>query len=176
MRVFACAVVLSASVMAPPVFAGQIEDDLATIHAALAGAWTGTLAVTDPETGEHVEEPDSFAFVVTSADGLDSAMWSAGSLEWAEYEQDGVYRIRNWNPRGHSNDVRIRLAVIERPDASGNAVWIMDGEPEMSDGTLREARETFTLKDGVLTLEGGLRPVGSDEPFSSIVSGTWTRQ
>ena len=175
MRALACAALLPASLIASSAFATETEDALAAIHTALAGSWSGTIAVVDPATGQRVEEPDAFVFVVTSEDNLDSAMWSASSLEWAEYQQDGVYRIRNWNPRGVGNDVSIRAAVLEGPDASGDAVWILDGEPEMSDGTLREARETFTLKDGVLTLEGGLRPLGSDEPFSSIVSGTWTR-
>ena len=176
MRAFACAAALAASALSSPASAAELEDALIAIHAALAGSWAGTVAAVDPETGERSEEADSFAFAVTSEDGLDSTMWNAGFVEWAEYRQDGVYSIRFWNAEGHSNAVSIRFAVLEGPDESGNAVWIMDGEPEMSDGTLRESRETFTLRDNVLTMEGGLRPVGSDEPFSSLVRGTWTRQ
>src|SRR5690606_49276 len=141
---------------------------------AMVGHWSGKVGGTD-ESGEKFEADDDFTFVVTSEDGLDSATWSADTLELATYEADGRYRIRNWNRAGRQGGVEYRLRIVEGPDAAGNGAWVLGLEQTASDGTAMETLEHFTLDEDLLRMEIEMRPAGSDEPFGTVVTGTWSR-
>jgi len=163
-----CAVLLS------PASADEFTDSLASLRRAMVGHWSGQLSGTDA-SGEKFEVDDDFTFVVTSEDGLDSATWSTDTLEIATYEADGRYRIRNWNRAGRQGGVEYRLRIVQGPDAAGNGAWVLELEQAASDGTAMETLEHFTLDENQLRMEIEMRPAGSDEPFETMVTGTWSR-
>jgi len=155
--------------------ADELSDAIVALHRALAGHWSGELVEVDPATDTARTVDDAFTFAVTSEDGLNSALWSADSLEWAEYQSDGLYRIRTWTPNVERR-VEIRVQVVQAPDASGNGAWTLEGTSTRRDGTQMEYRELFTIDSDVLTLEGGMRPAGSESAFEQRVTGTWSRR
>lgn len=162
------------AVLVSPASADDFTDSLASIRRAMVGHWSGELSGTDA-SGEQFEADDDFTFVVTSEDGLDSANWSADTLEIATYEADGRYRIRNWNRTGRQGETEYRLRIVEDPDVAGNAAWVLELRQTASDGTVMETREHFTLDENTLHMEIEMRPAGSDEPFETMVTGTWSR-
>lgn len=167
--------VLSTVVLAASVSADEFTDSLASIRRAMEGHWVGELSGVDA-SGEEFEVNDSFTFVVTSDDGLDSATWSAGSLEIAMHEGDGQYRIRNWNQTGRRGETRYRLRITEKPDKSGNGTWLLELRQRTSDGTLMETLEHFILDEDTLQMTIEMRPAATDEPFHTKVTGTWSRK
>jgi hypothetical protein len=166
--------VLGAVILVAPASADEFTDSLALFKRAMAGHWSGKLSGTDG-SGQKFEVDDAFTFVVTSADGLDSATWSASSLEVASYEGDTRYRIRIWNRTGRQSETDLQVRIAEGPDASGNGVWLLDLQQRASDGTVMEARERFSLDENTLRMSIEMRPEGSDEPFDTKVVGTWAR-
>jgi hypothetical protein len=119
-RVFIAVGVLVSVVLAVPVSADEFTDALALLKRAMAGHWSGQLTGTD-NTGQKFEEEDAFTYVVTSEDSLDSATWSAGSLEIATYEGDGRYVLRSWNRAGRQSETPLRARIADEPDAAGAA-------------------------------------------------------
>src|SRR5690606_36082211 len=154
--------------------AEEFTDSLASLRHAMAGQWSGEVSGTDG-SGERFEVSDDFTFVVTSDDGLDSATWSAETLEIAIHEGDHRYRIRNWNRTGRQGEIQYQLRIVENPDASGNGAWVLELEQTASDGTVVEAREHFTLDENVLRMSIEMRPADSGEPFATMVHGPWSR-
>lgn len=159
---------------AAPSAADEFTDSLASLRRAMAGHWSGAVAGTDA-SGETFETRDDFTFAVTSEDGLDSATWSADTLEIATQVGDGLYRVRNWNRTGRQGGVEYRVRILEGPDAEGNGTWVLELEQTRSDGVVMELREYFTLNDDSLRMEIEMRPSGSDGPFETTVTGTWSR-
>lgn len=90
------------------------------------------------------EDEDAFTYVVTSEDGLDSATWSAGSLEIATYEGDGRYVLRGWNRAGRHSETPLRVRIADEPDVAGNGAWVLELEQRAADGSVMETRERFT--------------------------------
>jgi hypothetical protein len=156
------------------VSADELTDSLAFLKRAMAGHWSGELTGTD-NTGEKFEAEDAFTYVVTSEDGLDSATWSAGSLEIATYEGDGRYSLRSWSRAGRQSETPLRVRVTENPDVAGNGAWVLELEQRASDGTVMEAHEHFTLDDNSLHMTIVMRPAGSNDPFETKVTGMWAR-
>lgn len=154
--------------------ADEFTDSLALLRQAMVGHWSGSLSGTDA-SGVKFEVDDDFTFVVTSEDGLDSASWSAETLEIATHEGDGRYRIQNWNRTGRQGGVQYQLRIVDDPDASGNGAWVLELQQEAADGTLMEAREHFALDEDALSMVIEMRPAGSDEPFETMVQGAWSR-
>ncbi len=167
--------VLSCVVLAAPASADELTDSLASIRRAMVGHWSGELSGTDA-SGQKFEVDDAFTFVVTSEDGLNSATWGADTLEIAMYEGDSVYRIRNWNQSGRQNEIQLRVRIVEDPDASGNGAWMLELQQRASDGTSMETREHFSLDENALRMTIEMRPAGSDEPFETKVTGTWSME
>lgn len=166
---------LSCAVMVAPASADEFTDSLASIRRAMVGHWSGEVSGTDA-SGEKFEADDAFTFVVTSEDGLNSATWSAETLEIATYEGDSVYRIRNWNQTGRQNEIRLQVRIAEDPDPSGNGTWILELQQRASNDTLMDVREHFTLNENTLQMIIEMRPAGSDESFETIVAGRWSRE
>ena len=158
--------------LAAPVSADELTDSLASLKRAMAGHWSGQFTGTD-NTGQEFEAEDAFTYVVTSDDGLDSATWSAGSLEIAKYEGNGRYVLRSWNRAGRQSETPLQVRIADDPDAAGNGAWL-ELEQRAVDGTVMEAHERFTLADDTL-LTIDMRPAGSDQPFETMVTGTWSR-
>jgi hypothetical protein len=166
--------VLTSVVLASPVSADEFTDSLASLKRAMAGHWSGALTGID-NTGERFEAEDAFTYVVTTENGLDSATWSAGSLEIAKYEGDGRYSLRSWSRAGRQSETPLRVRITEIPDAAGKGAWVLELEQRASDGTMMEAHEHFTLDDNSLHMTIVMRPAGSNEPFETKVTGTWER-
>jgi len=154
--------------------ADEFTDSLASMRRAMAGHWTGRLSGTD-SGGEQFDVDDEFTFVITSEDGLDSATWSADTLELATYEGDGRYRIRNWTRSGRQGGLEYRLRIVEGPDAAGNGAWVLELEQSADDGSDVEMREHFRLDGNMLGMEIEMRPAGSDDPFETVITGAWSR-
>jgi hypothetical protein len=158
-----------------PASADEFTDSLASIRRAMVGHWSGELIGTDA-SGETFQVDDAFTFVVTSEDGLNSATWSTDTFEIATYAGNSVYRIRNWNQSGPQNEIQLQLRIVEDPDASGNGAWVLELQQRTSDGTPMETHEYFTLDGDTLRMNIEMRPAGSDEPFETMVTGTWSRE
>lgn len=169
-------VVALGMLLAVPASADDLADSLASIRRAMAGHWSGAVSGADVSSGETFEEDDAFTFAVTSEDGLDSALWSAASVELADYESDGRYRIRNWNIAGRHRKLRLGVRIAEEPDSAGNGAFVYEGEWASPDGALMEAREEFSLDGDTLRMTVEMRPAGSNEPFETTVTGMWTRE
>jgi hypothetical protein len=166
---------LACGVLAAPAAADELTDSLASIRRAMVGHWTGVVSGSDA-SGEHFEAEDAFTFVVTSEHGLDSATWSADALEIATHEGDGVYRIRNWNRAGRQNETRYQVRIEREPDISGNGDWVLELQQTASDGTTMETLEHFSLNGNAMRMSIEMRPEGSDEPFRTMVTGSWSRR
>ena len=165
---------LVCTTFAVPAWCDEFTDSLASIRHALEGHWIGVVGGSDA-SGESFEFEDEYTFVVTSDDGLDSAQWSTDALEIATHLGEGVYRIRNWNIAGGRNATQYRLR-IERPlDTSGNAAWVLELEQTASDGTVLDTLEHFSLNGDSQQMLIEMRPLGSDEPFETVVTGSWTK-
>jgi hypothetical protein len=162
------------SLLAEPAASDEFTESLSAIRRATEGYWTGVVRGSDA-SGESFEAEDAFTFVVTSDDGLNSATWSTDALEIATYERDGIYRIRNWNRSGGRNEIQYELRIEELPDASGNGEWVLVLEQTASDGTVMETLEHFSLDGDAMRMLIEMRPQGSDEPFETVVTGSWTR-
>jgi hypothetical protein len=167
--------VLSCVLLVAPASADEFADSFASIRRAMVGHWSGNVSGADA-SGKRFEAEDAFTFVVTSEDGLDSATWSADTLELATHEGDGRYRIRNWNPTGRQNELQLQVHIANDPDASGNGAWVLALQQRASDGTYMEAREHFALEGNTLRMTIEMRPAGSDAPFETQVTGTWSRE
>jgi len=76
-------------VLVAPASADEFTDSLPSLKRAMAGHWSGQLTGTD-NTGQPFETEDAFTYAATSEDGLDSATWSAGSLEIAACDANVV--------------------------------------------------------------------------------------
>jgi hypothetical protein len=161
-------------VLTAPAFADELTDSLASLKRAMAGHWSGRLTGTD-NTGQRFEDEDAFTYVVTGEDGLDSATWSADSLEIAKYEGDGRYVLRSWNRAGRQSETPLRVRVADAPDAAGNGAWVLELEQRAADGKVMETHERFTLAHDTLQMTIDMRPAGSDEPFETMVTGSWSR-
>jgi hypothetical protein len=161
-------------ILAAPVSADEFTDSLASLKRAMAGHWSGQLTGTD-NTGQKFEAEDAFTYVVTSEDGLDSATWSAGSLEIAKHEGNGRYMLRSWNRAGRQRETPLQVRIADDPDAAGNGAWVLELEQRAADGSVMEAHERFTLADDTLQMTIDMRPAGSDQPFETMVTGTWSR-
>src|SRR5690606_5277589 len=135
---------------------------------------SGQLTGTD-NTGQKFEDEDAFTYVVTSEDGLNSATWSASSLEIASYEGDGRYVLRSWNRAGRQSETPLRVRIADEPDAAGNGAWVLELEQRAADGSVMETHERFTLSDDRLEMTFDMRPAGSDQPFETMVTGSWLR-
>ena len=166
--------VLGCSVWMAPASSDELTDSLASLRRAMAGHWIGVVSGSDAG-GQEFEVEDAFTFVVTSEDGLDSATWSADTLEIATHEGDGVYRIRNWNRAGRHNEIRYRMRIEKEPDASGNGDWVLQLQQTAADGAVMETREHFSLDGDALRMIIEMRPDGSGEPFQTKVTGRWSR-
>jgi hypothetical protein len=165
---------LTSAMFAVSASADEFTDSLAALKRAMAGHWAGQLTGTD-NTGQTFEDEDAFTYVVTSDDGLDSATWSAGSLEMAKYEGDGRYSLLSWNRAGRQSATPLRVRIADDPDAAGNGAWVLELEQRASNGTVMETHERFTLDEDTLRMTIEMRPAGSDEPFETMVTGTWAR-
>jgi hypothetical protein len=165
---------LGCFVWAAPAWADELTDSLASIRRAMVGHWTGVVSGSDA-SGEQFEAEDAFTFVVTSEDGLDSATWSADALEVATHEGNGIYRIRNWNRAGRQNEIRYRVRIEKEPDISGNGDWVLELQQTASDGTAMETLEHFSLNGNAMRMSIEMRPEGSNEPFKTMVTGSWSR-
>jgi len=152
----------------------ELDNALASMRRAMVGHWSGAIAGTDA-SGRAFEVEDAFTFVVTSDDGLDSATWSAETLEIATYEGNGRYRIRNWNSAGRQGTLEYTLRIVEGPDSRGNGTWVLEFEQPRADGAVMESRECFTLHEDALEMRMEVRPAGSGEPFETVVTGTWNK-
>lgn len=141
----------------------------------MVGHWAGVVSGSDA-SGEQFEAEDAFTFVVTSEDGLDSATWSADALEIASHEGNGVYRVRNWNRTGRQNEIRYQVWIEKQPDASGNGDWVLELQQTASDGTAMETLEHFSLNGNAMRMSIEMRPEGSNEPFKTMVTGSWSRR
>jgi hypothetical protein len=166
---------LTSLVLVTGAAADELTDSLASIRRAMVGHWSGELRGTDA-SGEQFEVDDAFTFVVTSEDGLDSATWGADTLEIATYEGGSLYRIRNWTRTGRQNEIPLKVRIVEAPDASGNGSWTLELEQRAADGTIMETLEHFALDQNTLRMTIEMRPAGSDEPFQTEVTGTWSRE
>jgi hypothetical protein len=166
---------LGCCVLAAPASADELTDSLASIRRAMVGHWTGVVRGSDA-SGEQFEAEDAFTFVVTSEDGLDSATWSADALEVAKHEGNGIYLIRNWNRAGRQNEIRYRARIEKEPDISGNGDWVLELQQTASDGTAMETLEHFSLNGHAMRMSIEMRPEGSNEPFKTMVTGSWSRR
>jgi hypothetical protein len=126
-------------------------------------------------SGQRFEDDDTFTYVVTSEDGLDSATWSVRSLEIANYVGEGRYNVRSWSSAGRRSETPLRVRVTDEPDAAGNGAWILELEQRASDGTVMETREIFELGGDELRMTIDMRPAGSEAPFETMVTGVWRR-
>lgn len=170
-------IALGTGICAVPVGAASADDftdSLALLRHAMVGHWSGEVSGTDAN-GERFEVDDDFAFVVTSDDGLDSATWSAETLEIATHEGDGRYRIRNWSQTGRQGEIEYQLRIVGNPDVSGNGAWVLELLQTASDGTVMETREQFRLHENTLRMAIEMRPADSEQPFETMVRGTWSR-
>ena len=172
--IWAVLLALSTTALIAHAAADEFTDSLALMRRAMAGHWSGEITGTDAN-GEEFEVDDDFTFVVTSDDGLDSATWSTDTLEIAEYEEDGRYRIRNWHRTGRQGEIQYQLRIVEGPDISGNGGWVLELQQNASDGTVMETREYFELNENTLRMTIEMRPNGSNEQFETMVKGTWSR-
>ena len=174
-EVLTTTVALIASItFASAAWCDEFTDSLASIRHALDGHWIGVVRGSDA-SGETFEVEDAYTFVVTSEDGLDSAQWSADALEMATHQGEGIYRIRNWNPAGGRNETEYRIRIESPLDTSGNAAWVLALEQTASDGTVMDTLEHFSLNGDSQQMLIEMRPLGSDEPFETVVTGSWTK-
>ena len=67
------------------------------------------------------------------------------------------------------------MRIADDPDAAGNGAWVLELEQRAADGSVMETHERFTLADDTLQMTIDMRPAGSDEPFETMVTGTWSR-
>lgn len=81
----------------------------------------------------------------------------------------------NLRTAGSSDSGVTQLRIVEGPDEAGNGAWMLELRQTASDGTVMETLEHFTLDENLLRMEIEMRPAGSDEPFETMVMGTWSR-
>jgi hypothetical protein len=154
---------------------GFDEAAMAAINAAYAGRWVAVFEIPNPATGETTSSEVALTFVVTSADGLDTADWSADGMEWQVYQGDGVYTSRAWTSNGGATEHQVQARILEAPDGAGNFAYELVGVMPAPGGGERDTKATISMTDGVMSYVMASRPAGADGDFVEGMTGTFTR-